>query len=255
MLRRRVSDVAKDLPPRIDIPQVIELEPEEAELYDAVRRQIEKEYGQAATLVSLTALRQFCAHPILLENNTGYKDPSVFSKFKRLDEILEEIFAQSEKVIIFTSFTRMADLIAEHVRSKLGAFVGIIDGRLAIDDRQPLIDRFSTAIGAAALILNPRAGGAGLNITAANHVIHYNLEWNPALEDQASARSYRRGQTLPVTVHRLFIAGTVEEVVDERLRRKRELSSAAVVGVEGRSEDYADIVTALERSPVKRQAG
>jgi SNF2 family DNA or RNA helicase len=102
------------------------------------------------------------------------------------------------------------------------------------------------------LVLNPKAGGTGLNITAANHVIHYNLEWNPALEDQASARAHRRGQELPVTVHRLFVADTVEDVVHDRMSRKRAISGTAVVGVEGRDEDYADIVGALSRSPVRK---
>lgn len=100
-------------------------------------------------------------------------------------------------------------------------------------------------------MLNPKAGGAGLNITAANHVIHYNPEWNPALEDQASARAHRRGQQLTVTVHRLLVADTVEDVVDERLTRKRAISGTAVVGVEGREDDYGDIVAALMRSPSK----
>jgi SNF2 family DNA or RNA helicase len=181
-------------------------------------------------------------------------DPMSFTKFRRLDELVEEIFEQSEKVIIFTSFTAMADMIAGHIERRFGAFAGVIDGRLPIDDRQPLIDRFSAVRGGAALVLNPKAGGAGLNITAANHVIHYNPEWNPALEDQASARAYRRGQDRPVTVHRLLVADTVEDVVDERLSRKRALSATAVVGVEGKDDDYGDIVAALSRSPA-RQSG
>ena len=91
-----------------------------------------------------------------------------------------------------------------------------------------------------------------MNITAANHVIHYNPEWNPALEDQAAARAHRRGQTRPVTVRRLIFSRTVEEVMDERLRRKREIAARAVVGVEGSDADYADVVAALERSPFSR---
>lgn len=146
----------------------------------------------------------------------------------------------------------MADMIARHVEKRFGVFSGTIDGRLPIVDRQPLIDRFSEVIGGAALVLNPKAGGAGLNITAANHVIHYNPEWNPALEDQASARAHRRGQELPVTVHRLLIADTVEDVVDERLTRKRALSDTAVIGIEGKDDDYGDIVAALNCSPSKR---
>ena len=144
----------------------------------------------------------------------------------------------------------MSDMIANHINNKYKVFVGCLDGRLPIDDRQVLIDRFSKVTGSAVLVLNPRAGGSGLNITSANHVIHYNLEWNPALEDQASARAYRRGQTRPVTIHRLFIADTVEEVINERLNRKRELTDAAIVGITGKVEDYNDIVTALQRTPI-----
>lgn len=249
LLRRRVADVATDLPERIDIPQVIELNDDEARRYDEIRQEIAAQYGQAATLVALTALRQFCAHPFLLDGVQG--DPASFSKFKRLDDILGEVFARNEKAILFTSYNGMSDIIQNHIRRTYGVFCGGIDGRLPIPERQPLIDRFGQTPGAAALVLNPRAGGTGLNITAANHVIHYNLEWNPALEDQASARAYRRGQELPVTVHRLFCADTVEEVVDDRLTRKRAISSAAVVGVEGAEEDYQDVIAALGKSPLK----
>lgn len=251
MLRRRVADVAKDLPPRIDIPQVLEMDEDEAAAYDAERQRIGDEYGAAATLVALTSLRRFCAHPGLLCGTSRIADPMSFTKFRRLDEIVEEIFALGQKVIIFTSFTAMADMIAQHIEVRFDALTGIIDGRLDINERQPLIDRFSALQGGAALVLNPKAGGTGLNITAANHVIHYNPEWNPALEDQASARAHRRGQELPVTVHRLLVAETVEEVMAERLIRKRALSDTAVVGIEGRDDDYGDLVAALTRSPTK----
>ncbi|MGY3913242.1 DEAD/DEAH box helicase [Aeromonas piscicola] len=251
MLRRRVVDVATDLPPRIYIPQMLVLEDTEAAAYDAERERIYAEYGAAATLVALTSLRRFCAHPSLMSGTHGVSDPLSFTKMRRLDEIVEEIFSRQEKVLIFTSFTSMADMIACHIEKRFGSFAGVIDGRLPIDERQPLIDRFSGIQGGAALILNPRAGGAGLNIVAANHVIHYNPEWNPALEDQASARAHRRGQQLPVTVHRLLIAGTVEDVVNDRLSRKRDLSDAAIIGIEGKDEDYNDIVAALTRSPTR----
>lgn len=253
MLRRRVAEVAKDLPPRIDIPQLLELDESEAAVYDVERERIYTEYGSAATLVALTSLRRFCAHPSLMSGDFNKADSTTFSKFRRLDEIIEEIFERGEKVLVFTSFTAMADIIARHVVKRFGAFAGVIDGRLPIEERQPMIDRFGYIKGGAALVLNPRAGGAGLNIVAANHVIHYNPDWNPALEDQASARAHRRGQELPVTVHRLLIADTVEDVVNDRLIRKRTLSNAAIVGIEGKDEDYGDIVAALSRSPSKQE--
>jgi SNF2 family DNA or RNA helicase len=251
MLRRRVAEVAKDLPERIDIPQVIEFEHGDAQEYDRIRNEILTEFGASATLVSLTKLRMYCSHPWLLQEHLpSVGDPAEFAKYSRLVDILDEIFQAGEKAILFTAYTSMTDILVKDIASRFSVFTGYIDGRLPIDDRQPMIDAFSANPGAALLVLNPRAGGSGLNITAANHVIHYTLEWNPAMEDQASARAYRRGQTRPVTVHRLFCAGTVEEVVDDRLSRKRTISEAAVVGVRGESDDYNDIVAALQRSPL-----
>lgn len=251
MLRRRVSEVAQDLPERIDIPEIIELSEEEAKEYDRIRQAIHEEYGNAATLVSLTKLRQFCAHPVLLPDHAEENLTTEFTKFDRLMEIMEEIVLSGEKAIVFTSYTRMADLIASAAQQRFSVFSACLDGRTAIDDRQPLIDQYSAVSGPAVLVLNPKAGGSGLNITAATHVIHYNLEWNPALEDQASARAHRIGQTRPVMVRRLICEGTVEEVVEDRVQRKRQISDTAIVGIKGTDEEYSDLITALERSPVR----
>ena len=248
ILRRRVQEVAKDLPPRIDVPEILELEDDEAVAYDDIRAAIHQEYGAAATLVSLTKLRQFCAHPALLEELSR---PNAYSKFDRLKALLGEVFATREKALVFTSFTAMADRIAAMAQSDLGVISATIDGRLPIPERQSLIDQFTAYQGPAVLVLNPRAGGTGLNIAAANHVIQYNPEWNPAIEDQAAARAYRRGQTRPVTIRRMIIADTVEEVIDERLQRKRDVAGSAVVGVRGDQGDYPDIMAALTRSPLR----
>ena len=160
------------------------------------------------------------------------------------------MFARHEKVLVFTAFTPMADRIAKMAQNEFGVLSATIDGRLPIPDRQPLIDQFTVYRGPAVLVLNPRAGGTGLNIAAANHVIQYNPEWNPAIEDQAAARAYRRGQERPVTVRRLIIANTVEEVMDERLQRKRDVADNAIIGVRGERGDYRDIMAALTRSPL-----
>ena len=145
-------------------------------------------------------------------------------------EILDEIVAARDKVIVFTSFQRMIDLavrdLGEAVRDTVFLDRWAHAGRGPPEYRRP----FSEVGGAAALLLNPRAAGTGLNIVAANHVIHYNLEWNPAVEDQASARAHRRGQQRPVTVHRLFYASTVEEIIDQRVAQNassRRLPSSA----------------------------
>jgi SNF2 family DNA or RNA helicase len=247
ILRRRVSEVARDLPPRIDIPQVLELDEGAAQQYEQLRQSIYAESGRSASLVALTKLRMFCAHPDLV---FGPGSAPNYVKLRRLEELAEEIFSGSEKLLVFTSYIEMADVIATSLAERFGVFAETLDGRRDIEDRQPLIDRFSAVEGGAVLILNPRAGGTGLNIAAANHVVHYNPEWNPAVEDQASARSHRRGQTRPVTIHQLLVSGTVEEVIADRLRRKRALAADAIVGVGGDTEDMGDIVAALDRSPL-----
>mgnify|MGYP001206757698 CR=1 FL=1 len=249
MLRRRVADVAQDLPERIEVPQVVELDPVAVSQYDQLRREISEQYGVTASLVSLTKLRMYCTHPNLVL--TPVTDPaSVSSKYQRMLEILEEVFSCNEKVLIFSSYSEMIDLLLHDVQKRFsGVYSDWIDGRVEVPSRQPKVDRFSEAGGPGFLVLNPKAARTGLNITAANHVIHYNLEWNPAIEDQASARAYRRGQDKPVTIHRLFFADTVEEIINERVERKRELVRSAVVGTEGESDDYEDIMRALSVTP------
>lgn len=249
ILRRLVADVAKDLPERIDIPQAIRLSDESARRYDEIRHEVIAEYGKMASLVALIKLRMYCTHPFLISQETGDPLPHS-SKYARLLEILDEVFVSGEKVLIFTSFTKMADILAIDLHDRYGVPFTIIDGRIPVPDRQPLVDQFGQTMTSAGLILNPKAAGTGLNITAANHVVHFNLEWNPAVEDQATARAYRLGQTKPVTVHRLFHPGTVEEVIDQRTARKRIIASNAVVGTEGTESDIADIVRSLELSPV-----
>jgi SNF2 family DNA or RNA helicase len=252
LLRRRVADVAKDLPPRIDVPQAISMTRNMAELYEGVRQEIAASHGKSATLVTLGKLRQFCSHPRLLD--IPWTDPSAgMPKYERLLEILEEIFSRDQKALIFASFTEMADILNSDIPKRFpGAFAGIIDGRVPVAERQPLVDSFSSHKGFGFLALNPKAAGVGLNITAANHVIHYNPEWNPAVEDQASARAYRRKQTLPVTIHHLYFVDTVEEVVVDRLDIKRRIAGGAVVGHNG-STDASDIARALQISPLAHQ--
>ncbi len=131
-------------------------------------------------------------------------------------------------------------------------WIGYLDGRGPVDRRQPCVDSFSAHGGHGLLVLNPRAAGVGLNITAANHVIHYTPEWNPAVIDQATARAYRKRQQRPVTVHYLFFSDTVEEVIIDRLALKRGLAQGAVVGHDG-SLGAQDIAKALAASPLTRQ--
>ncbi len=248
ILRREIAEVTPQLPPKIEVPVAVELDPRGAALYEDLRQGILEEYGASATLVALTKLRMFCCHPFLLEEGGG--DPAAVStKYARFLEIMDEIASRGSKAIAFTSYTGMADLMAGDVRRRMGITTRIIDGRVPVPERQLLVDAFQGGRGPELLVLNPRAAGTGLNITAASHVIHYNLEWNPAVEDQATARAYRLGQTETVVVHRLFHPGTVEEIMDERLAMKRDLASAAVVGRTGDETDTGDIARALAASP------
>jgi SNF2 family DNA or RNA helicase len=249
LLRRLVSEVADDLPPRIDIPQPLRLDLAAAETYEQIRLDAEAAYGSAGGLVALGRLRMFCAHPCLVGKGTD-EPAENWPKYQRLIEILEEIFSAGEKALIFSSYTEMADVIISDIpRRFVGVHVDWIDGRVAISERQTKVDRFTQSPGPGVLVLNPRAAGTGLNITAANHVIHYNPEWNPAVEDQASARAHRRGQTRPVTVHQLFYMGTVEEVIVDRLEAKRELAEGAARATNA-EPDANEILGALRRSPL-----
>lgn len=251
LLRRRVKDVAKDLPERIDIPQPISMSKKMAEMYEQVRLAIIEEYGKSASLVSLQRLRMFCTHPLLA--GFALADPTEhMPKYQRLIELLEEIFSRREKCLIFTGYTGMTDILMHDLSKRfVDQYFNFIDGRVPVPDRQTIVDAFSISPTSGALILNPRAAGVGLNITAANHVIHYNPEWNPALEDQASARAYRRKQTRPVTVHQLYFVDSVEEVVVGRLKLKRGLSEHAAIGHKGDSTASA-VMRALTLSPLSK---
>ena len=249
MLRRRVADVAKDLPDRIDIEVPLEMPEKEAEEYEEYRQAILSEYdGKNASLPLLQKLRMFCTHPEIIKSSR--MDPTLRSlKYERLCEMLDEISSSGEKCILFTSYTKMFDLLSHDIRQRIGIPVLQINGETPQKERQDIVDQYSGIDGPALLVLNPKAAGVGLNITAATRVIHYNLEWNPAIEDQASARAYRRGQTRKVFVYRLFYKNTVEEIVNERIIKKRDMFESAIVGTDGSQANTEDIIRALMITP------
>ncbi len=251
VLRRRVSEVAQDLPERIEIPQPLELDAESVDIYEMLRK--DASGGPAASLASLVKLRMFCTHPWLTDQFTHLTSAADCSvKLQRLLEVMEEIVSEGGKAIVFTSYRQSVDLLTRELASQFGIPTASIDGRTNVEARQETVDRFAAHAKAAALILNPKAAGTGLNITAANHVVHFNLEWNPAVEDQATARAHRRGQKRAVTVHRFFYVNTVEDVINDRMERKRQLATAAVVGTDGEGADMQDILRAMRLSPMNR---
>ena len=258
ILRRRVADVANDLPERIDIDFPLELDDQLIGHYNAVRTATMEKYPVAGALVATLQLQLVCAHPWLRKDNVtdfdaedapverGISLPLITPKMDRTVELLREAFSNGRKVIVFALFNRIGDLIREACRGFPATYWGAINGSTPQEDRQAIIDEFSAHAGAACLILNPKAAGAGLNITAATVVIHYTPVWNPATEAQASARAHRRGQTEPVTVYRLFYKDTVEEVMIDRSSWKSALANETVPVS---SRDADDLKRALEISP------
>lgn len=250
MIRRCVAEVADDLPEKIIIPQPIQMSEQEKFEYEQYRKIIIEalENGNPA-LGSLQKLRMYCTHPYLCED--GNDNPEIVSlKYQRFLELVEEILSRKEKVIVFTSYRKMFDIIKNDIENRYQISVDAINGDTPVEERQSIVDKFNKMDGSAMLVLNPRAAGTGLNITGANHVIHYNLEWNPSLEDQSSARAYRRGQKKTVFIYRLYYCNTVEEIVNQRIEEKREVASNAVVGTDGKS-DKNDILRAINISPFK----
>ncbi|MBD8065148.1 DEAD/DEAH box helicase [Devosia sp. PTR5] len=260
ILKRRVMDVAADLPERIDIDVPLELEDGLAQQYDAVRESTLAKYPVAGALVATLQLQLFCAHPWLrapkvdggawddaaLVDQEGI--PLITPKLERLTQLLREAFMNQRKVLVFSLFNRVGDLVKKASDGLAGTWWGAINGSTPSLDRQPIVDDFSTHDGPACLILNPKAAGAGLNITAATVVIHFTPVWNPAVEAQASARAHRRGQTEPVSVYRLFYKDTVEEVMIDRSAWKSDLANETVP-VSSRDED--DLRRALQISPTR----
>ena len=250
ILRRMVSEVAGDLPERIDIPQPLVLDEASATAYEAIRADAAT-HGAGAGLAALTSLRMFSTHPWLTDRFRNLADPAECSvKLQRLIEIIDEMTDSEGKALIFTSYQESIDLLVAAIGGRFAIPTDFIDGRVPVPQRQIKVDQFAAEKSSAVLVLNPRAAGTGLNITAANHVIHFNPEWNPAVEDQASARAYRRGQTKAVTVHQLFYVNTVEEVIHDRMQRKRDLATAAIVGTDGRDQEVDDLLRAFKISPV-----
>ena len=257
ILRRRVKDVANDLPERIQVDVPLELGEELCQRYNDLREEILQKYPVAGALVVTGQLQIFCAHPWLqgLGGNEADEDavlvrspdvPLLTPKMERAVSIIEEAFLSRKKVLLFSIFNGCGDLIRSASGSASPAFWGAINGSTPQEQRQELVDAFSAYDGPGCLVMNPRAAGTGLNITAATIVIHFTLSWNPALETQASARAHRRGQTEPVYVYRLFYENTIERIMIDRSEWRNELGNEAVP-ISSRDED--DLRRALALAP------
>lgn len=248
VLRRLKSEVLRDLPSRTEINLQVELETKEAAFYEALRsRAVEDlakaEGGEGAIriLAELTRLRRACCHPKLVDPKSRLKS----SKLTLFAELLEEILAGRHKVLVFSQFVDHLTLIRAHLKKEKISHQ-YLDGSTPAAKRQKAVQDFQAGKGDVFLI-SLKAGGFGLNLTAADYVIHMDPWWNPAAEDQASDRAHRIGQTRPVTIYRLITAGTIEEKIVDLHHRKRELADSILDGTDSAGRMTADELLGLLR--------
>jgi len=149
-------------------------------------------------------------------------------KFQRLAEIVEELAARQERALVFTQFREMTGPLAAHLARLYGRPGLVLSGETGVSRRKQMVDEFQAEEGPPFFVLSLKAGGTGLNLTAASHVIHFDRWWNPAVEDQATDRAFRIGQTRNVMVHKLVCRGTLEERIDTLIEGKRALSQRVV---------------------------
>jgi len=259
VLQRKVADVASDLPERIEIDVPLSMEPNLAAHYCVVREATIARYPVAGELVATLQLQLVCAHHWLRHRQNSPIDsdeteldrnanvPLMTPKLERTVHLLTESFLNRRKVLVFSLFNQCGEIIMEAMKAPSHTFWEAINGSTPQQERQAIIDAFTKHDGPGCLILNPKAAGAGLNITAATVIIHYTPVWNPALEAQASARAHRRGQAHPVTIYRLYYEDTVEEVMIDRCRWKLALGSEAAPIV---IRDDQDLRRALNLRPL-----
>jgi non-specific serine/threonine protein kinase len=174
-------------------------------------------------LQTLLRLKQICNHPSQLSGDGEYK-PADSGKFLRLAEICEELAARQEKVLIFTQFREIIDPLAAHLAAVFGRGGVVLHGGTSVPKRKALVEHFQSDDGPPFFIVSLRAGGTGLNLTAASHVIHFDRWWNPAVENQATDRAFRIGQQRNVLVHKFITSGTIEERIDALLAEKRQFA-------------------------------
>jgi non-specific serine/threonine protein kinase len=236
VLRRLKTDrsVISDLPDKIETVDRCPLTKEQATLYQAVvddmLAQADASDGiqrRGIVLAGLSKLKQVCNHPAhFLSDGSALAGRS--GKLLRAEELLEEILEAGDKVLCFTQFAEWGGLLAPYWQRRFGVDTLWLHGRVRRPARDDMVRRFSAADGPPLFLISLKAGGTGLNLTAASHVIHLDRWWNPAVEDQATDRAFRIGQRRNVQVHKLVSAGTVEERIDEMITAKRDLAARAV---------------------------
>ncbi len=259
LLRRRKSDpgIAPELPPKTETDHLLGLTREQVVLYEAfVKDSMERiersdpDARRGLVLALLTGLKQICNHPAqFLKQSGAVRLAGRSEKLELLDELVATVLAEGGAVLVFTQYVAMARLVEQHLAAS-GVPHQFLHGGTPVREREAMVRRFQAAddTGVPVFLLSLKAGGIGLNLTRADHVIHLDRWWNPAVEEQATDRAYRIGQTRPVQVHRMVTRGTIEERVAQLLERKRQLADAVLARgdaalTELSNEELRDLVT------------
>ncbi len=241
ILRRLKTDksIITDLPEKMEMKVYCTLSKEQVTLYTAVLNDLEEKLLHAEgiergglVLSALSRLKQVCNHPAHFNADNSELD-SRSGKLDRLLEMIEEVLRSDEKALIFSQFAEMGGMIKRHLQAKLGVEVLFLHGGISRSQRDEMVERFQSPNGPPLFVLSLKAGGTGLNLTAANHVFHFDRWWNPAVENQASDRAFRIGQTKNVQVRKFICAGTLEDKIDEIIDTKQELADTVVGSGEG----------------------
>ncbi|MFJ1645131.1 SNF2-related protein [Streptomyces sp. NPDC088258] len=247
LLRRRKSDpgIVPELPPKTESDHPVALTREQASLYEAVVREtmaaIEAAEGIARrglVMKLLTSLKQICNHPAQYLKEDAARLTGRSGKLALLDELLDTILAEDGSVLVFTQYVSMARLLSAHLTAR-AIPSQLLHGGTPVLERERMVDRFQSGE-TPVFVLSLKAAGTGLNLTRAGHVVHFDRWWNPAVEEQATDRAYRIGQTQPVQVHRLIAEGTVEDRIAEMLASKRALADAVLGSGEAALTELTD---------------
>ncbi|MGG8405908.1 DEAD/DEAH box helicase, partial [Streptomyces sp. 12297] len=247
LLRRRKSDpgIAPELPAKTETDHPVSLTAEQVVLYEAVVRETLAEIAGAdgferrgLVVKLLTSLKQICNHPAQYLKEEQPRLPGRSGKLELFDELLDTILAEGGAVLVFTQYVAMARLVERHLAAR-GIGSRLLHGATPLARRQELVDLFQAGE-VPVFLLSLKAAGTGLNLTRAGHVVHFDRWWNPAVEDQATDRAYRIGQTQPVQVHRLIAEGTVEDRIARLLERKRALAESVLSGGDSALTELTD---------------
>jgi hypothetical protein len=236
VLRRTKADrrLLPDLPDKIEQIAFAQLTKEQAALYQQVvdqllvdAKELEGMQRRGRVLAALTRLKQICNHPAhALKDGSRLAGRS--GKLNRFDELVAELLDVDERALVFTQFREMGDLLQVHLGEHFGIDASFLHGGVSRSGRVRMVEEFQSGVGPPMLVVSLKAGGTGLNLTAASQVIHYDRWWNPAVEDQATDRAWRIGQRRTVNVHKLVCQGTVEERIGEVIDEKRAIADAVV---------------------------